>query len=394
MKITSREKVLLGALLAVLLIYVEYTFLVSGQLNRIQADSVYKNGLDVRVEQLKNAAAAEKELDNQLQQVMPLTNAIMDKYFCSSEQEDLILLMNDLLADSGVGVRSINFSPPADMTLGEAPFKKISVTMDYTASYASLTRLMKRVWDFQKMITIDNVVMSSSGGDGLTGTMALGFTYLSGYEGIGYKDNLYQITPDDTFFKDNPFITSQGANDFRLNYIFTGGKEPGDAAYVPFDDIKGHWAEKEINAFGESGYLPSNQSKTFGPDAPMTRGEFVIMLDRIYKWPMPDKPVDLTQFTDYAALGSYENSIAKAIYKGFLGGVVVGTTDNTLRPRDPITYEEAEFIVQKLKNQPDFKWESIEPAFNSEKSISTQGAVNKKASITKAEAVFLMTKLK
>lgn len=394
MNMTHREKVLIGALAAAVLIYAEYTFLINGQLNSIQANTAYKGDLDARVQQLKNAGETEQNLDAQLAQVMPSTTAVMDRYFTDTTQEEIILLMNDLLADSGVSVRGINFSPPAEFTLGESTFSKVSISMDYTSSYSSLTRFMKRVWDFPKMITVDNVVMSSNGSDGLSGTMALGFTYLTGYEGIGYKDNLYQIMPDDTFFKENPFVTSAGAGDFRLNYLFTGGKEPGEAAYVPYEDIKGHWAEQEINSFGEQGLLPASQSKTFGPDAAITRGEFIIMLDRIYQWPMPENPVDLTQFSDYAALGSYENSIAKAIYKGFLGGVVVGTTDNTLRPRDPITYEEVEFIVRKLKNQPEFQWEQVEPQFNAEKGVTTQGATDKKLTMTKAEAVFLMTKIK
>lgn len=121
MNMTHREKVLIGALAAAVLIYAEYTFLINGQLNSIQANTAYKGDLDARVQQLKNAGETEQNLDAQLAQVMPSTTAVMDRYFTDTTQEEIILLMNDLLADSGVSVRGINFSPPAEFTLGSPP---------------------------------------------------------------------------------------------------------------------------------------------------------------------------------------------------------------------------------------------------------------------------------
>lgn len=394
MKLTQREKVLLAILLSVLILYVEYTYLLKGQMDRSLSLSATKAQLEQRLTMAQNAAESEKALTGELEKSRTAAFTVMEKYFVTSEQEELILLVHDLLDNSGVDASGFTFAAPEDAQVGDATFRKITMTMNFTSSYDALEKWLKKVWDFQKMIAVDNVSVARNEQGALNGTVDLSFYYLKGHEGLEYRDNLYQITPDDTFYKADPFAASAGANDFRINYIYTGGKEPGEAPYVPYADLTGHWAQTIINDFGNQGFLPPVQGTAFGPDTPMTRGEFVIMLDRIYKWPMPDTPVDLKQFSDYSTLGSYENAIAKAVTKGYLGGYVVGFSDNTLRPRDPMTYEEMEFIIQKLKNQPDFSWETIGARLKAEKGIDSPGLSDRKTVMSKAEAVYLMTVVK
>lgn len=394
MKLTNRERVLLGILLTVLVLYVEYTYLLRGQISSTMALASTKAELSQRLEAAQNAAASEQVLTADLEKSQTAAYSVLDKYFVTSQQEDLILLVHDLLENTGVDVSGITFASPEEAQVGNASFRKVTMTLAFSAGYGDLEKLLKKIWDYKKMIAVDNITMSRSETTVLNGTLDLGFYYLNGHEGLNYQDNLYQIMPDDSFYKADPFAVSAGASDFRVNYLYTGGKEPGDQAYVPYADIKGHWAERYINSFGESGFLPPAQGVDFGPDTPMTRGEFIVMLDRIYQWPMPDKPVDLKQFSDYSTLGSYENAIAKAVTKGFLGGYVVGFSDNTLRPRDSMTYEEMEFVIQKLKNQPDFTWNTVAEKLQSELGVISPGLSDKKGYMTKAEAVYLMATVK
>lgn len=114
------------------------------------------------------------------------------------------------------------------------------------------------------------------------------------------------------------------------------------------------------------------------------------MLDKIYQWPMPESQIDLIKFEDYGTLGSYENSMAKAIFKGYFGGYVAGYQDNTLRPRAPITYEEVEFIMGSVLSKPDFSWNEMGQKLLVEKNIVSNGLENKNAYLTRAEAVYLL----
>lgn len=394
MKYTNREKILLGVLILAVLFYVEYTYVITGQLERIKTQSEINSGLQIQLDELKNAKDSEKKIQGDIDKGMKGIKEISDRNFITTEQEELILMINDLVTDSGVDVKSYSFPVPQETTIGGKSFKKVVATISFTSSFENLDKLLNRIWSFQKILVVDNVMLNKDESGILNGNLDIVCYYLPIIDGVDTKDNLYQIIPDDSFFKGNPFIATPGAGDFRLNYIFNGGQDPSEVAYTPYGDIKGHWAESVINDFGNSGYLPQIQEKTFGPDTPMTRGEFVVMLDRIYKWPKPEKPVDLKQFSDYASLGSYENSIAKAVFKGYLGGYVVGYSDNTLRPQDPLTYEELEYIVQKLKSQPGFKWEQIASKLKAEKNVDTKGSLNKKETVTKAESVYLMSVIK
>ncbi|NLK52964.1 MAG: S-layer homology domain-containing protein [Syntrophomonadaceae bacterium] len=58
--------------------------------------------------------------------------------------------------------------------------------------------------------------------------------------------------------------------------ILTPGKAL--AASLTFSDIKGHWAETQIQRLAQSGYVKGYVDKTFKPDRSMTRAEFICLL--------------------------------------------------------------------------------------------------------------------
>lgn len=411
MKMTSREKLLVLLLVVVLMGWLEFNYLMKplfASYDLTKADLVtYTDKLTA----LKAAPGEIKKIETKLGENQNLIYGILEQHFTTTEQEEVILLMNDLAEGTDIRVSDISFSEPITMVLpGEDPavpsetLYQVPITVNYEGSYDGLMAYMKKIWGFQKRLVVDTLDITGAD-DAATQTEGVAAAEVSGSvtlhlyytripEGIQYSDNLYKWITDDTFFKGNPFKDSAGASDFRINYLFTGGKDIEAAAYVPFADIKGHWAEKEINDFGEKGYVKRGQNDKFGPDLSMTRGEFIIMLDGIYQWPVPEQAPDMTVFTDYDDLGSYENAIAKAVMKGLLGGYVVGFEDKTLRPRDPITYSDVEYLMQRLKNDESFKWDIVAEKLLAEKNVISAGVADKAAFVTRAEAVFLMTHFK
>src|SRR5690606_12096344 len=49
---------------------------------------------------------------------------------------------------------------------------------------------------------------------------------------------------------------------------------------TPPSDLRGHWAEKEVTALQEAGVILGYPDGTFRPDNPVTRAEFVTILNR------------------------------------------------------------------------------------------------------------------
>lgn len=208
-------------------------------------------------------------------------------------------------------------------------------------------------------------------------------------------DGLYKWYIDELFNKKNPFIPYR-VNNTLIRYLYM--KEDSELfnydRYSEFIDINGHWMQSEIEMFLESGYLYLNPYLEFRPNEPMTRGEFVVLLDSVYSWPILEEEVDLTGFRDYETLGSLESSFAKAIYKGYLSGIIEGYQDNTLRPLDPISYREVELVMNRIKGTTDFEWNTVAQEITRMKGVQRAEWADKNNSITRAEAIFLLHYMK
>ncbi|QSZ27532.1 S-layer homology domain-containing protein [Aceticella autotrophica] len=107
-----------------------------------------------------------------------------------------------------------------------------------------------------------------------------------------------------------------------------------------FTDIKGHWAEKEINDWISKGLIAGYEDNTFRPDNSVTRAEFVTFTDRVF---------NLTQTTDITFKDVKSTDwFYKEIQKAKAANIVSGYDDNTFRPNNFITREEAAAILTRL----------------------------------------------
>lgn len=61
--------------------------------------------------------------------------------------------------------------------------------------------------------------------------------------------------------------------------IWTGGAH---AAGV-FDDTQGHWAEQQIEELANLGIVKRNSKHAFYPNNPITRGEALALLNRVFE---------------------------------------------------------------------------------------------------------------
>ncbi len=248
---------------------------------------------------------------------------------------------------------------------------------------------MKTIWAFPKSINVTQLSMESAGYDEVSGKVVFElYTFLVESDVV---DNLYQWYIDELFFKENPFARFE-ESDIVVRYLFLNDDDElfNYSKFFEFIDIEEHWLEEEIREFLELGYLYLNPTLEFGPDEPMTRGEFIVLVDSVYDWPIEDAEADLTDFRDYEDLGSLESSFAKAIHRGYLSGYVEGFTDNTLRPRDPISYLEVEFLMNKIKGTQGFTWEQVASALGNKQGSFDNTWYTDTGKLTRAEAVYLL----
>ena len=112
--------------------------------------------------------------------------------------------------------------------------------------------------------------------------------------------------------------------------------ETGTPTGSAYSDTANHWAESQIEKWSDLGILKGYKGK-FRPDAPITRGEMAVIIDRImhYQTASANTFSDLEQafYTD-------------AVLKASAAGVMLGYAGK-VRPKDNITREEAVTMLSR-----------------------------------------------
>lgn len=101
-----------------------------------------------------------------------------------------------------------------------------------------------------------------------------------------------------------------------------------------FRDIKGHWAQKDIELLAARGYWPFPENGLFTPDQAITRAEFTALLVRCLG--LAVEADQSCPFTDLPPAAWYRKSIAVA----YAAGIAHGTAENQFAPEAPLTREQ------------------------------------------------------
>ena len=132
-----------------------------------------------------------------------------------------------------------------------------------------------------------------------------------------------------------------------------------------FGDIAGHWAKKGIKAWTVRQLAGGYPDGTFRPDSPITRAEFLTMLNRAFGYTnMADlaggQITDSVTDCDVAETDWYAAEIVKAATVGYLGGY----PDGTVKPQNPITRQEAAALLAKILPPTNFAKDKNEDGSN------------------------------
>ena len=104
---------------------------------------------------------------------------------------------------------------------------------------------------------------------------------------------------------------------------------------LAYDDTAGHWGAEAIDRWSEEEILQGYGGQ-FRPDAPITRGELAVILDRL----MDYQTLSDAAYPDVEADSWYEEAVLGAAQANILQG-----DGASLRPLDPITRQEAAVLL-------------------------------------------------
>lgn len=105
-------------------------------------------------------------------------------------------------------------------------------------------------------------------------------------------------------------------------------------------DIKGHAAEADIQEWLDKGLITGYPDHTFRPEAQISRGEFVALVNRAFKY----SDTSSIDFKDLKQTNWAYIEVQKAIAQGYIGGF----SDHTFRPGKQITKQETAVIISRI----------------------------------------------
>ena len=113
----------------------------------------------------------------------------------------------------------------------------------------------------------------------------------------------------------------------------------------PFVDLIGHWAADSVCQLYSSGVVNGYSEKTFSPNSPITRAEFVKILVESLGYNV--YAVQSAAFTDTATDTWYYAVLSFAHSKGFASGY----SDGSFHPNNPISRAEVVELLVKASGQ-------------------------------------------
>ncbi|MFD2332847.1 S-layer homology domain-containing protein [Cohnella sp. GCM10020058] len=115
---------------------------------------------------------------------------------------------------------------------------------------------------------------------------------------------------------------------------------------LPFDDVRDNFAAQAIANMAALHILTGTTEDKFEPDKPVTRAEFMAMLDRL----LGIEPVEsaLPSFPDVPKSAWFYRWVQPAIQLG----LAKGTTQSSFAPNHPVTREEAAVLLARALKQP------------------------------------------
>lgn len=153
-------------------------------------------------------------------------------------------------------------------------------------------------------------------------------------------------------------------------------------------DIQGHWAEATLRQWSDSGILMGYSDGTLRPDEPITRAEFSVMLQRVFR----GSATGQTAFSDVPANAWYASSVAAALQAGY----ITGYGDGTFKPNRLITRAETVVMLSRA-----FRLSEIRSESGSMQELVMAGAIQGDPdgsfrpgqSVTRGEAVAILDRL-
>lgn len=200
---------------------------------------------------------------------------------------------------------------------------------------------------------------------------------------------IYKLVNDEWLY-----ISSQIEEEIIKAYIPPRSITESDSTYCILNDknaticydIRGHWAKNEINTYLRRNYIFCYKDKTFRPDNYMSKGQFLMVLNKVYDWDLPEDISSVKSYSDYKEFNNYAKVVQYSLNKGY----IKGDNKNKLNLNSTITYKEVEILIRKVTGSDKFKWSNISNKMLYQEGIRSKSYSGYNQRITRGEVVYML----
>lgn len=173
-----------------------------------------------QIEKSETMAASKDKIEKEYNKLNGDISFIEKRFFSSTEQEHIIVLLNEMLNDTVLEVSSIDFSEIREEKIKNYTVDAITVHLPFKGSYDALLSFMKKIREYEKKIIVNGLHIENSQDGNLSGAIYLDFYSLPNTSNDDYLKKYF--TSGETG-KENPFSPFDGFiwedDDFTEDYI-------------------------------------------------------------------------------------------------------------------------------------------------------------------------------
>ena len=225
MRLTKREKVLLGIMIFVISFFISFRFIVQDQNVAIDESKAELAFVQSEIARLETVEEEIEQLNAQIALVESEQDQIRSGFLSLiDEQEEIILLLNEFLLSPDVNATSLSFNYPQTEELEEVELYSMDVSIAYRSDYSALTDFLRTVWDYDRKIMLSQLNMNAASLDELSGNFQIRLYDLTRL--TGEPERLFQWLQAMEAARQNPFADPGSGLQDRYDIMDLSTDEP------------------------------------------------------------------------------------------------------------------------------------------------------------------------
>lgn len=190
MKLTSREKFLVGLLLIGVFVFVMFNYMITPTNEDIEALKVTKQEKELELAQMKGIINREQEFIDAFNLYNEKLFELSSDYYVDLRQEDMLVLLNNLNKSENLQIDNFDFS---DNSSDNNVRNQMLVRFEYSGPYQEVYSYLDNLKNNDQYIQVSNLDINSSGDNEISGRIMTNFNSIPMVQAFTEGKSIFQI---------------------------------------------------------------------------------------------------------------------------------------------------------------------------------------------------------